>query len=51
MIIEEKLEALIPRLPRWPLTWFGTMLLILFLACVGYGAYQWISCLEIRGLL
>jgi hypothetical protein len=49
---EQRLESLLPKPPRWwPLTWFGTLLLVLFLASVGYGAYQWISCLMLRGLL
>lgn len=52
---EEKLENLLPKLPRWPLTAFGTVVLIMgliiFLACAAFGWYQWNSCLEIRGLL
>lgn len=48
---EQRLESLLPKPPRWPLTWFGTLLLVLFLAGVGFGVYQWLSCLMLRGLL
>ena len=52
---EQRLENLLPELPRWPLTAFGTavliMGLIIFLACAAFGWYQWNNCLEIRGLL
>ena len=51
MIIEKHLEELIPKLPRWPLTTFGTVIVIIFLLGVSFGVYQWISCLEIRGLM
>lgn len=48
---EQRLESLLPKPPRWPLTTFGTLLLVLFLASVGFGVYQWLSCLMLRGLL
>ena len=48
---EARLENLLPELPRWPLTTFGTVIVIIFLLGVTFGVYQWISCLEIRGLL
>ena len=52
---EQRLENLMPKLPIWPLTTLGTVVLIMgliiFLACAAFGWYQWNNCLEIRGLL
>ena len=49
--LEAKIERLLPKLPIWPLTTFGTLLLIIFMAGVVFGVYQWLACLEIRGIL
>lgn len=49
--IETRLEKLWQKLPAWPLTFFGTVLLAIAVASILYGYYQWNSCLEIRGLL
>ena len=49
--LQAKLEKMLHKLPRWPLTTFGTALLVLFLAGVAFGVYQWLSCLMLRGLL
>ena len=49
--LEERLENMLPKLPVWPLTTFGTVIVIIFLLGVSFGVYQWLSCLEIRGLL
>ena len=49
--IEARLEKLLQKLPAWPLTFFGTVLLAIAVASLVYGYYQWNACLAVRGLL
>ena len=48
---EEKLENLLPKLPVWPLTTFGTMLFIALMLGMALGVYAWLDALAVRGLL
>lgn len=48
---EISLEARLEKLPPWPLTTFGTVLLAIAVASIVFGYYQWNACLAIRGLL
>ncbi len=49
--IEARLEKLWQKLPAWPLTPFGTVMLAIAVASIVFGYYQWNACLAIRGLL
>lgn len=48
---EQRLENLLPELPRWPLTTFGTLLIIALLLGMALGVYAWPDALAVRGLL
>ncbi len=48
--LQERAGSLLLSIPRWPLTPFGTVLLIVFALGVGFGVYEWYVCCELRGL-
>ena len=48
--LEAKLEKLVPDLPRWPLTPFGTMVLLGIIVGLAIGVYECYECYDIRGL-